>query len=115
MSRVRSANAHAKPRTSGSPEIPSTRSISPPGANAAISAKAPMNEGSTSGSGSSSRMARRAGRSVRVTSQAAAVPTTAAASATDVARSRLRPSGARRASSARVDAKPPSSALRTTR
>ena len=110
--------APAKPRTSGSPVTPtgsSRRSSSPPGAKAAMRAKAPMNEGSTSGRGSSSRMTRRPGRSVRITSQAASVPTAAAAAATVVASSRLRPRGPRSASSVSVDQTPPSSALRTIR
>ncbi len=65
-----------------------------------MSAKAPMNEGSTSGSGSSSRMTRRPGRSVRITSQAGGGADDRRRDAPpSVASSRLRPSGASSASS----------------
>ena len=64
-----------------------------------------MNDGITSGSGSSRRATRRPGRSVLATSQARAVPSTAEAAATETPRTRVRSSGSRVAPDAQAAAR----------
>ena len=74
-----------------------------------------MNDGITSGSGSSRRATRRPGRSVLATSQARTVPSTAEAPATETPRARVRASGPRVAAEAQAASVPPSVSPRTAR
>ena len=67
---VSTANAAQKPSIRSWVSIPKRSSSRPPCANAEISATAATNDGRTSGSAAATAKTRRAGRSVRVTSQA---------------------------------------------
>ena len=79
MNSVSTSHAPQNPsgRVASMPTAPSGSSSRPPGDSEAVNARAPTNDGNTSGSAASAAHIRPSGRSVRVVSQASAVPSTA--------------------------------------
>src|SRR5918998_6322580 len=97
VNRVRTSQAPQKPsgRVAWTPIRASGLSSRPPGDSAAVNASAPTKDGNTSGKAANAAQRGRNGRSVRVVTQASAVPTTDVDTAVAAARPSVLRSGTR--------------------